>query len=280
MCDVPTLGEIVNDPLSALDPLDITGRRAGKKAAAAQGSIAEAQLAQEREDRALALKYAEPSPQELAQIERGIALNEGDIQRKEKLLASSDPALIEAGSQALKLLRGEEAKTLGPLKTNIAKQESALREKLTAQLGPGYENTTAGLQALQAFNEQANASLVNAQQGSLAQLLGVAQDTSGRYGMQSNIGNAGALSNMFGNISERKVSAINKTPITGAGAQFIEGLQSARASQQVTGRAIQIGGILSGAGAFSGDGGGSSPTSGGGNQYSLNSGAQIDPYRY
>lgn len=263
MCDIPSISDITKDPLGSLvDPMDVLGRRAGKKAATAQGRIAEAQLAQQREDRDLALKYAEPSPEELAQLNRSITLNEGDIARKEKLLASSDPALIEAGGQALKLLRGEEAKTLGPLKANIAKQESALRERLQAQLGSGYENTTAGIQALQAFNEQSSNALAGAQQSSLAQLLGVAQDTSGRYGMQSNIANTGALGQMFGNISERKVSAINKTPITGAGAQFVGDLQSARASQQAMGRALQIGGIVASGGLSgmlpSGSGGGTS----------------------
>lgn len=249
MCDVPSFSDVTSDPLGTMiDPLDVLGRRAGKKAAKAQGDIAMAQLEQEREDRDLALKYAEPTPDELNQIQRGITLNENDIARKEKLLASSDPALIEAGSQALKLLRGEEAKTIAPLKANIAKQESALRERLQAQLGSGYENTTAGIQALQAFNEQANAAITGAQQSSLGQLLGVAADTSGRYGVQSNIANTAGLAGLFGNISNRQVSAVNKTPITGAGAQFVGDLQNARASQQVTGRAIQIGGIVSGLG--------------------------------
>ena len=261
----------------------IGGAIAGENAARAQGDIAEAQLGQQRSDRDLALKYAEPSPEELAQLNRAIALNEGDIQRKEKLLASSDPALIEAGSQALKLLRGEEAKTLGPLKTNIAKQESALREKLTAQLGSGYENTTAGIQALQAFNEQANAALSGAQESSLARLLGVAQDTSGRYGMQSNITNASGLAGMFGNLNERKISAINKTPITNAGAQFVGDMQSARNMQNAIGGAINLGSTLYGAGAFSSPtaaiGTGSTPNPLAG-QYTLNSGASITPSPY
>lgn len=223
----------------------------GQRAAEAQGNAAKANLAQERSDRDLALKFAEATPEELEQLNRSIALNEADITRKQKLLDSSDPAIIEAGEQALKLLRGEEAKTLGPLKSNIAKQESALREKLAAQLGPGYENTTAGIQALSAFNEQANNALSGAQQNSLAQLLGVAQDTSSRYGMQTNIANAGGLSKMFGSISERSVSAINKTPITNAGAPFVQDAASARNIQQTVGNAIGLGATLYDRGAFS-----------------------------
>lgn len=255
MCDVPSIGEVLKDPIgSVVDPLDFLGKRSGKKAATAQGNIAEAQLAQQREDRDLALKYAEPTPQELEQLNRSIALNEGDISRKEKLLASSDPAIIEAGEQALKLLRGEEAKTLGPLRNNIAKQEQLLRQKLQAQLGSGYENTTVGIQALQAFNEQSNNAISGAQESALGRLLGVAQDTSSRYGMQSNIANASGLANLFGNISNRRVAAITGAPITNAGAQFVGDLQSARASQDVVGRAINIGSIV--AGAYTGSSGG------------------------
>ncbi len=231
----------------------------GEKVAQAQGDAAKANLAQEQSDRGLALKFAEATPQELEQLNRGIALNEADIQRKTKLLESSDPAIIEAGQQALKLLRGEEAKTLGPLKSNIAKQESALREKLLAQLGPGYENTTAGIQALNAFNEQANNALSGAQQNSLAQLLGVAQDSSARYGTQSNIQNAQGLAGMFGNISNRQVAAIRGTPITNAGAPFVQDAASARNLQQTVGNAAGLAGTLIQGGAFSSGASSSNP---------------------
>lgn len=250
----------------------------GQNAARAQGDIAEAKERQERSDRDKALGFAEATPDELKQLNQSIALNEGDIARKQKLLDSSDPALIEAGKQALQLLRGEEAKTLGPLKNNIAKQESALREKLQAQLGSGYENTTAGIQALQAFNEQANGAIAGAQDNALGRLLGVAQDSSARYGMQSNIQNSNGLAGMFGNIQNRKISAINGTQINNAGSQFVGGLQEARNNQQTIGNAINLGSTLYSGGAFSG-GGGTSPTASS-NPYTLNSGAQITVPQY
>ncbi len=268
----------------------VASKNNADRAAKAQGDIAYAQLEQQQRDRAEALKYAEASPQELEQLQRSIALNETDIGRKEKLLASSDPAVIEAGQQALQLLRGEEAKTLGPLKNNIAKQEQALRQKLQAQLGPGYENTTAGIQALQAFNEQSSNALANAQQGSLAQLLGVAQDTSGRYGMQSNIANAGTVGQAYGNISGRKASAMAGTPISGAGAQFVGDLQSARGDQQTLGTLLQVAGTgasLYSGGAFDTKNKSdystvSSPTAGNSmdGTYSLNSGAGVNVSQY
>ncbi len=216
---------------------------AAQDAADAQGQIAEAQLEQQRADRAAAQAAAEPTPQELAQLNRAISLNEADITRKERLIASSDPALIEAGKQALELLKGTEAKTLGPLKSKIAKEEQTLRQKLAAQLGPGYENTTAGIQALAAFQESSSNALTSAQNQTLSQLLGVAQDTSSRYGNQTNIANAGTIAGLFGNQSNRRVAAITGAPITASGAQFVNDLQSARGVQQTVNQIYQAAGM-------------------------------------
>lgn len=214
---------------------------AGRRAANAQGQIAMAQLAEQRAQRAAATAAAEPTPEELAQLERSIQLNTQDIARKEKLLASSDPALIEAGTQALALLQGKEASILAPLKNQRAKEEAALREKLRSQLGSGYENTTAGIQALQAFGESSNNVYANAQQQSLAQLLGVAQNTSAGYGIQNNISNAGNIANQFGNISNRRVSAINSTPITAAGSQYAGDLANAQQQAATMNQLVNLG---------------------------------------
>ena len=193
---------------------------AGRRSAEAQQRIAEAQLAEQVRTRELATAAAEPSIAEMRQLERSIALNDKDIVRKERLIASSDPALIEAGQQALALLRGQDAAILSPLKNQRAKERAKLDERLRAQLGTGYETSTAGLQALAAFDEASNNVYANAQQQSLAQLLGVAQQTSANYGLQNNIANAGSISGLYGNQSTRRVSAINQTPITAVGAQF------------------------------------------------------------
>ncbi len=201
---------------------------AGKRMANAQQDIANAQLEQQRADRAAAVQAAEPSAMELEQLQRAITLNEQDIARKQRLLDSADPALIESGKQALALLQGQEAKVLSPLRAQQAKDRAKLEEQLRARLGSGYAETSTGMQALAAFDEASQNAQFNAQQQSLAQLLGIAQDTSGRYGIQSNAQVAAGLSGQRGNINARRVSAINGTPITGAGAQYVGGLQGAR----------------------------------------------------
>jgi hypothetical protein len=168
---------------------------------------------------------AEATPQELANMQRAIAFSEGDIARKTKLLESVDPALIEAGKQAKALMDGQEAKVLAPLRQNMMRQETKLREKLAAQLGAGYENTTAGIQALEAFNQQSNSTLANAQQQSLGQLLGVAQNS---RQMAGNLNTELSLGQLLGGIQNRKINAISGTPVDPglayAGAQARSGM--------------------------------------------------------
>jgi len=237
------------------------GLTAGMRGAKAAGDAANSQFAQQKDDRGVVRKYAEPTPDELKQINQSITLNQQDIDRKQKLLDSSDPALIEAGAQALQLLRGQDAKTLAPLRAQFDQQESALRAKLSSQLGAGYENSTAGIQALQAFNLQKENALAGAQQNALGQLLGVAQNTSANYGMQSNINNSQNLANLFGNIQKRQISAVQGTPVD-ASLPFVGAATSANANSKFIDRGIQVGGMLA-SGGLSGlfGGGGGSPVS-------------------
>ena len=249
--------------------------RPGREAAEAQGRMAEAQLAEQRETRRLATAAAEPTPQEMQQIERSIALNEQEITRKQRLIDSSDPALIEAGQQALKLLQGAEAKTLDPIRKQREKERAKLQDRLKSKLGSGYETSTAGIQALSSFDEATANTIAGAQQQSLAQLLGVAQSTSAGYGMQNNIANSGTLAGMYANQSNRRVAAISGTPVTAAGAQFVGDLQAARAEQgnynTLANMGVQAGMAYATGGASTifpaaggaGGGGGMSPTAGG-----------------
>lgn len=203
---------------------------AGDKSADAQAAIAAAQEAEQRRTQALAISAAEPSARELAQMQQSIDLNTQDIARKQKLIDSSDPALIEAGKQALQLLQGKESGALAPLRAQQAKDKAALHEKLQAQLGTGYANTTAGIQALAAFDQAAQATNYGAQQSTLAGLLGTAERTAGSYGMQNNIGNASTLATMYGNQGNRMVNAITGNKVDTAGSAYAGDL--ARGQQQ------------------------------------------------
>jgi hypothetical protein len=212
---------------------------AGQSAADAQSNIAKAQMSEQQNQRRMAMEAAEPSAAEMQQLQQAITLNTQDIARKEKILASTDPAIIEAGKQALQLLKGQEAATLDPIRKQREKERQKLTEKLTAQLGSGFANTTAGAQALAAFDESTANAMTNAQQQSLSQLLGVSQNFSGA-GLQSNISNAASLSSIFGNQSSRRVNAITGNPITAAGSQFVGDLANAQNTSNLFSNATSL----------------------------------------
>lgn len=252
------LGNVV-DPLGiARQGLDVV---TGKKSSELQGQIAQAQLEEQRRTRSAAVNAAN-SPLEINALQQALNQNEQEIARKQKLLDSADPALIESGRQALNLLKGQESSVLNPLKQNIAQQRLALQDRLKAQLGTGYANTTAGIQALSKFDQAAQSSLAGAQQQSLASLLGVAQNTSAQNNLSSNINQTASLGSLYGNIANRNVSAINATPITGSGAQFVSDLQQARNNTQLAGQLIQ-GGAAALTGAPTGAAAGASAPTGG-----------------
>lgn len=256
------------------DPLDLLGNRASARAA---GDAANAQLNQQNADRAQAMRYAEATPDELNNMQKAIAFSENDIARKTKLLESADPALIEAGKNALNLLKGQEASTLAPLKANIAKQESKLRESLLAKLGPDYENSTAGIQALQAFNEQANSSLANAQQQSLGQLLGVVQNTAAG---NSNLNNQMSLGQLLGSYQGRKINALQGFGVDPS-LGYQGAIQGSRVFRNTLQDAAQIGGTF--LGAVAGTSGAGAATGGAGGGQTLGAtlgGTQVDTSQY
>lgn len=232
----------------------------GRRSADAASSMARAQMDQasreraqdlelRKQDRAAALDFAKMSPQELAQIEQGISTNMKDIERKEKILASIDPAFIESGKQALALMQGQEASVLKPIRDQRAKQREKLRETLAQRLGPGFESSTAGLQALNEFDQQTDMTLANAQDQALGRLQNMALVGSQMSNLGSNIQQAGTFGQLFGQQQARGIQAIAGTPLTGspstvqyAGSQFVGPALQARNEGQL------FGNLMAGAG--------------------------------
>lgn len=245
---------------AALGPvgyLAVDNEENAERSANAQQGIATAQLAEQRRTRDLAVAAAN-SPQEIKQLEQAIQLNTEDVDRKRRLLASADPAIIAAGENALALLNGKDAAILSPLRNQRAKERKALEAKLRSQLGSGYANTTAGIQALSAFDEASGNTLATAQNQSLGQLLGTVQGVSSA-GLSSNIQNSGTLAQLFGNVANRNVSAINQTPISAVGAEFAGDLARSQQAIAQNNQYLQLGASLLGAAA---GGGGGAPTAG------------------
>jgi hypothetical protein len=154
------------------------------KASKAQGKAANAQLQAAREQmtaqeiaRENAVQAAAPSAGELARIDRLIKSNEqglemslSELNRNMEILNTLDPAIKEAGSQALNLLRGQEAKVLGPLREERTRQRRELENQLAARLGGGWRTSSAGIEAMNKFDSATSGTLLTAQQGALTNL--------------------------------------------------------------------------------------------------------------
>lgn len=223
----------------------------GREAADASGKAAEAAYAQQQADRAEARRMAEPSPMELQQLENAIKINSSEIARKTKLLESADPALIEAGKQALGLLQGKEAQSLDPIRRQRSKERETLASRLQGQLGTGWETSTPGIQALRNFDESTDNVLAQAQQQTLGSLLGVAQNTSAGNHLDTNAARSQEIARQRGGWNDRAINAFTGNRVD-ASLPFAGDIARARSDQEtwknVTNLGAQIGGYAAGAG--------------------------------
>ena len=217
--------------------------------AKAQQDAANAQASEAHNQQQMAINAAMPSPEELAQLSRATSLNDADVARKKRILDSSDPAMIELGHQTLAMLRGEkEVGTNSVLRHQIDQNREKLKANLQAKYGPGWESTSAGMQAMNNFEQQAGDSLQMNQQNTLNSYLNYTNQFS-REGQQQGISNASSLASQYGNIQSRVANAAIGTGsnmVSNAGNQYLGG--------QLMGSMVgQVGGMI-GSGAFNGVG--------------------------
>lgn len=187
------------------------GAAAGVAGGVIQGiagqQIASAQAGEARAARALALSYAAPTPQEIAALQQSSDLLNSDIKRTSDILASVDPAMLELGKQTLAMLRGEkEVGTNKFMRQQIDQQRNSFEAKMKAQLGPGWETSTAGQQAKAQFEMQAAGALEQNQQNTLNSYLGITSNLAAR-GQSQNIAGAQNLAGLYGSISSRQANA-------------------------------------------------------------------------
>jgi hypothetical protein len=148
---------------------------AAQDAATASKSAADAYQARVFQQRREALDaYNSYSPAQASAIEKGLATQERNVQRQETLVNSIDPALVEAGKQMHSLLMGQAAPVLNNLKDQRQTQRQNLLDTIRQQYGPGYETSSAGLNAMQKFDAETANILNGAQQSYLQQVSGIA----------------------------------------------------------------------------------------------------------
>lgn len=201
-------------------------KAAGQKAILEQQAAAEA-LAFQKQTREQAEAAAEPSFEELAAIQNLsiqrdalVADSKRALARQEELLDAVDPALKEAGRQALELLQGRDAAALDPIRDQRTRQRDQLEQQLAQRLGSGFRTSSAGIEALGRFDDSTDTLLFNAQQQTLGTFLQFSAAV--RPDLIGDITRAGqAAGQLTGqeiaaqqNISGRRVAAISGTPVS------------------------------------------------------------------
>lgn len=218
--------------------------------AVAAGDEAEARASSQNQLRRQLLKTAQPTAQELSAIRSETEIADRQIKRQERLLESVDPALKEAGQQALALLQGKEAAALAPLRRRRREQRTRLENQLRQQLGAGFETSSVAQEALTRFDVESQETEQAAQTETAAKLLGIQQQgLAARQGAEATISGArGVAAERQGILAQRRVSAVTAAGrrISGeeAGAQ---GRAATFGAVQGVGQAVgSVGGLLAG----------------------------------
>jgi len=215
----------------------------------AQQKIAEDQAAQQAAERQTAMGYAAPTSYELSSLQdalsnyqRTFGLQTAQLEHEQNMQSALDP-------QIQSLLNGGSAPTMKPYMDFMNMQKNSLQSDLSRQMGPGWEQTTAGQNALQGFNINASQQASQLQQqymGSMfANSLGLGSMISGGINQNAatlnNLG-SGAFG-MSGDLQKRQISASEGTslvPYSGADqlGQLAQGTyqmqQSAANTQAIT----------------------------------------------
>jgi hypothetical protein len=227
-------------------------------AAGAAGDIAEAQLAEARRNRELAMGFAAPSANDLESLSRQNSLAQQSVQYQQQQMAMLyqqmavvDPAIRMAFEQQGDILKGKIPSYLSPLQNqlNIDKQNQSNR--INTMMGRGADTSSAGIMANAAYSQQNAMTLMNAQQQALGVLGQVGSNAIGaQQGLQGGAMNAFNLANasnaqafgMSDTLAKRQMNAIFGTPTTQyAGAGSVGGLMLAQGLQGMGNQAFGTG---------------------------------------
>lgn len=236
----------------------VAGLTGATAVADATGQAANAQLGQQTADRQQALGYAMPTQAEMQQLQQAMAVNQQGISQGQQLINSANPALISAAQQANSLLNGGSAASLAPIQNQRATQRSSLTQQLQQQLGSGYATSSAGIQALNNFDQQTANLMTNAQQSTLQGLLGTTQQTysTGATQQQQGFSNSLAGNQQQYGWQQGQIGALQGTPVN-PGLQYSGQLANAQANSN-----LGLGGVAglvgTAAGAYKTFGGGAS----------------------
>jgi hypothetical protein len=185
----------------------------GQTASGLIGANSRENAAREQQQRALAM--AEPSLAELAGMQKQLRVADQSLARQEALVAAIDPALMEAGKQALALLKGQEAGALAPLRAAQARQTAQQQAMLRERLGGGFETSSAGIEAMTRLQESQLGQQQQAQQQTLGSLLGISAQVRPNEANMMAAGSVEAQQQAM--LANRRISAVNGNPLNPSG---------------------------------------------------------------
>lgn len=183
-----------------------------------------------------ATQYAEMSPQEMNVLSKSYDAASQNVAQQQKLMASIDPALMEASKQALSILQGGQAASQAPIMAMRNSQRAQLVQSLRAQHGPGAELTSLGQRALQQFDLQSNV----LQQQTLGNLMNMATNPNPSANLARSVDSLNSVGQGYSAIQTRKTNTQLGVGSTALGAlgQSNQGLLQAAGANQV-GAALQ-----------------------------------------
>ena len=230
---------------------------------------------------AVQILQAAENPQELQALDTNLGFAERNVQRSEDLIRNIDPTILAASQQALDLLQGKDAAITQSVTRQRQRDRQKLVDRLRGQLGPGFENSSAGIKALNEFDQSTNDLVAQQQQsflGTLAQtggaftqqrgsLFGSAQagiqGVAGGFGQRqarllgANINAAnlvtGAEQNRFAGISRAfqsgnaAVQQAGQSLVANAGAPFVGSIMRGQADLAQVQQFGQLAGTIGGA---------------------------------
>lgn len=187
---------------------------------AAQG-MTTAQFETAKQQQNLALDMASPSPEQIQNMQQQTDIAQANLTRQKAILDSADPAMMELGKQTLAMLQGnKQVGTNATMQRQIQQQRTQLQNKLQAQLGPGWQQTTAGQQAMSQFDANAASGLQVNQQNQINNNLGHLAPISAN-GLGQSAAMFGGINNQYQAQNALKAGIVKDTAgniIKGAGA--------------------------------------------------------------
>lgn len=165
--------------------------------AEAYAQMAAAQAAQAAREREQAMGAANPSFDELQNLQNQLynmnrlyAFQSAQWDRESKMLEAQSPGLLASAQSMYDLMSGKkESGMLKPLRDQLEWKRSQLQGQLREQLGPGAEQSSAGIEAMSKFDNQSAMTLEQAQLQAIQM---------GGYGLNAATSNYEALRGNFG----------------------------------------------------------------------------------